>query len=52
LKTNRAILIAQGPAGPHATELLRDGKPMTSHVDEHVTIYRFVFPVELIISGQ
>lgn len=52
LKTNRAILVAQGPGGRgqpgHGADLLcedRNDQPITAEVDQHVTIYRFVFPV-------
>jgi hypothetical protein len=50
LDADRAILIAQRPAieGKNASgaELLRDGQPLCMSQDQHLTIYRFVFPVK------
>ena len=49
LKADRAILVAQGPAAGRehqGAQLLRDGQPLMSSQDRHVTIYRFVFPVK------
>lgn len=49
LKTNRAILVAQGPPGHHGAELLckhANNQPMIAREDQHVTIYRFVLPVK------
>ncbi len=53
LKANRAILVARGPTVPggegHGAQLLcsgRDRRPITAKQERHVTVYRFVFPVE------
>jgi hypothetical protein len=49
LKTNRAILVAQGPAAGQqrqGAQLLRNGQPLVNSHDKHITIYRFVFPVK------
>jgi hypothetical protein len=50
LKTGQAILVTQGPAAsdgsPQGAELLRDGRPLGSSNDQHITLYRFVFPVK------
>jgi hypothetical protein len=46
LSTDRAILVAQGPADQRAATLLDDGQPMTDPQDRHLTVYRFVLPVQ------
>jgi len=48
LKTGRAILVGRAPGEPkyQPTVLLRDGRPMTDCGDRHLTVYRFVLPVE------
>jgi hypothetical protein len=58
LKTNRAILLAHGPAAAgepgHGADLLckdGNGEPITAEQDQHVTIYRFVFPVKTAASS-
>jgi len=49
LKTDRVILVAQGPTGETAarlhSQLLRDGQPIGSPQDQHTIIYRFVIPL-------
>ena len=47
-----AILVAAGPARKPAAEWLRNGEPIAAEDDQLVTIYRFVFPVEKVESGQ
>jgi hypothetical protein len=57
LKADRAILVAQGPASDdetrHGAQLVRltkpndaDVRPLGSTHDQHITLYRFVFPVK------
>jgi hypothetical protein len=50
LMTDRAILMTQQPSGGKdslgGATLLRDGKPLAGTQDEHITMYRFVFPVK------
>jgi hypothetical protein len=50
LKTDRAILVAEGSATSgedrQGAELLRDGRPLGNSQDQHITLYRFVFPVK------
>jgi len=52
LKTDCAILVAGGPDRKPAAEWLRDGKPIAAEDDQHVTIYRFLFPVEKVEAAQ
>jgi hypothetical protein len=55
LKTDRVILVAEGPAGDAAAplhgELLRDGQPIGSPQDQHTIIYRFVMPLRAARGG-
>jgi hypothetical protein len=55
LKTGCAILVAQEPVAEDKThqgaELLRDGRPLGRSNDQHITLYRFVFPVKKEKSG-
>ena len=50
LKTDRAILVTQGPSGgaekSRGAVLLRDNRPLGDAQDKHITMYRFVFPVK------
>jgi len=48
LATRRAILVGRGPGDPQhrPTVLLRDGRPMTEWEERHLSVYRFVLPVE------
>ena len=55
LETDRAVLFALAPGDtPQApcqgAELLRDGQPAAGPNDQHITIYRFVFPVTTVDS--
>ncbi|NQU20884.1 MAG: hypothetical protein HQ567_06340 [Candidatus Nealsonbacteria bacterium] len=45
LQMNRAVLVARAPAGRAGAELLRKDRPVESP-GEHLTVYRFVFPVK------
>ncbi len=50
LESDRAILMAAGPRGTDRDKgagalLLRDGEPMSRPEDQHLTMYRFVYPV-------
>jgi len=56
LETNRAVLYALAPsdspqAPHHGAQLVRDGRPVAGPNDQHVTIYRFVYPVAVLDSG-
>ncbi len=55
LKTDRAILVTQGPSGgaekSRGAVLLRDNRPLGDAQDKHITMYRFVFPVKKEKSG-
>ena len=50
LKADRAILMTQEPNRQpdkwQGAAVLRDGRPLASAQDKHVTLYRFVFPVK------
>ena len=50
LNADRAILVAQTPGrqaeATRGATLLRDGRPLGGAHNQHVTIYRFVFPVK------
>ncbi len=45
LRAGRAVLVARAPADRPTAALLRDGLPMTDEDNQHVTYYRFVFPI-------
>jgi len=46
LQLGRAILLGIGPRDQTATQLLRNGQPLTGHEDQHWTYYRIVLPVD------
>ena len=54
LRADRAILVAQQPVEDQRHQgavLLRDGRPLAAPPGQHITIYRFVFPVKQEKSG-
>jgi hypothetical protein len=56
LSAGQAVLVGFAPAertGPlPGLELLRDGRPLAARGDEHMRVYRFVFPVREADSRQ
>lgn len=41
-----AMLVGAAPEEQHGATLLRDGAPLVSDTDRHITVYRFLIPVE------
>jgi hypothetical protein len=57
LKANRAVLVAEAPAGGsqsrfHGSELLSSGQPVADSQDRHPTYYRFVLPVGRMMNDK
>jgi hypothetical protein len=55
LRADRAILLAQQPVEEESHQgaaLLRDGRPLAVPHGQHITLYRFVFPVKQEKSGE
>jgi len=52
LEADRAIFIAEGSAGGPAAAWLDDRLPITEKNRQHVTLYRFVLPIQKRETGQ
>jgi hypothetical protein len=52
LKTNRAVLVAEGPRRCPGVQWLRGDAPLAPEESERVTVYRFVYPIEEVKKNQ
>ena len=50
LNTDRALLVGQAPKDHPGASLSCNGKRLTDQEDQHLTVYRFVFPVDSSLS--